>query len=273
MNFSSWWGRHTIEPNRSDLWQLGPMRVWIQHSTHEWRVAWHYSGDLLDSTVRSVPGARNEMPPSEAKVVNCVFGSAAREDLIFSPSLPDRSVITRPSTPLFILPNEKVTLYVVNPLWLRIEMPQGQNQAAKLIQEIPTYQLSDTWFGPMSSAGELCYASTAPAYLDLKEVPLRLHCAISSVSIRNSGFDALRLDRIQVPLSRLSLFYSPRTGFWTNSFSFERRDDNEMAAIKLEAQPPAEASPSQFVTGPRTSTSESGVIRAFSALFKERSHA
>ena len=273
MNFSSWWGRHTIEPNRSDLWQLGPMRVWIQHSTQEWRVAWHYGGELLDATVRSVQGARNEMPPSDAKMVNCVFGSAAREDLLFSPALPDRSVICRPLTPLFILPNEKVTLYVVNPLWLRIEMPPAQNQASKLIQEIPTFQLSDTWFGPMSSAGELSYASTAPAYLDLKEVPLRLHCAISAVSIRNSGHDSLRLDRIKVPLPRLSLFYSPRTGFWTDSFSFERRDDNEMASIKLEGQPPAEASPSQFVTGPRQSSSESGVIRAFSALFKDRGHA
>lgn len=271
MNFSSWWGRHTIEPNRSDLWQLGPIRVWIQHSTHEWRVAWHYNGDLLDSTVRTVPGARNEPPPPDAKLAHCVFGSAAREDLLFTPALPDRPVITRPQTPLFVLPNERVTLYVVSPLWLRIEMPSSQT--SKLIQEIPTYRLSDTWFGPMSTQGELSYASTAPAYLDLKEVPLRLHCAISAVSIRNLGADSLRLERIKVPLPRLSLFYSPRTGFWTDSFSFERREGTEMAAVKFEGQPPPEASPSQFVAGPRSSVSESGAVRAFSALFRERGHA
>ena len=273
MNFSSWWGRHTIEPNRSDLWQLGPMRVWIQHSTHEWRVAWHHSGELLDSTVRSVPGARGELPPQEAKVVHCVFGSAARADLLFTPSLPDRPLIVRPVTPLYILPNERVTLYVVTPLWLRIEMPANERSPQKLIQEIPTFRLSDTWFGPMSAVGELCYASTAPAYLDLKEVPLRLHCAISAISIRNSGRDSLRLDRINVPLPRLSLFYSPRTGFWTDSFSFERSDDSEMASLKIGGDPPPEASPSQFVTSPRQSASEHGVIRAFSALFKEKSQA
>ncbi len=270
MNFSSWWGRHTIEPNRSDLWQLGPMRVWIQHSTHEWRVAWHHDGDLLDSTVRSVPGSRGESPPQDAQLVHCVFGSSAREDLLFSPALPDRSLISRPVTPLFVLPNERVTLYVVSPLWLRIEMPATPSQPQKLIQEIPTYRLSDTWFGPMSTMGELCYANTSPAYMDLKEVPLRLHCAISSVSIRNSGSDSLRLDRIKIPLPRLSLFFSPRTGFWTDSFSFERREDAEMASLKLEGQPPPEASPSQFVAGPRQSASEIKVIRAFSALFKER---
>lgn len=272
MNFSSWWGRHTIEPNRTDLWQLGPVRVWIQHSAHEWRVAWHYRGDLLDSAVRSVPGAAGEPPPPDAKIVNCVFGSAAREDVLFTPCLPDRGVIVRPQTPLYILPNEKVTLYVVTPLWLRIEMPATSAGPSKLIQELPTYRLSDTWFGPMSTLGELSYSNNAPAYLDLKEVPLRLHCAISAVSIRNSGHDSLRLERIKVPLPRLSLFYSPRTGFWTDSFSFERRDGSEMASIKLEGQPPAEAAPSQFVTGPRQILAENTAVRAFSALF-QRGHA
>jgi hypothetical protein len=267
-SFSGWWGRHTIEPNRCDLWQIGPLQLWIQHLKHEWRIAWRHGGDWLDATVRVVPGARNEPPPADATQVHCVFGSAAREDLLFAPSLPDRPVITRPVTPLSVLPNESVQLYVLTPLWLRVEMAHP----SKLLQELPTYRLSDTWFGPMSSIGEVCYASSSPAYLDLNDVPLRHHCAISSISIRNSGRDALNLDRIKIPIPRLSLFYSPRSGFWTDAFAFERKDDSEMAEIRLERQPPPEASPSQFVAGPRLAATEAGaVIRAFSALFRDRS--
>jgi hypothetical protein len=268
MNFNSWWGRHTIEPERTDLWQIGPLQVWMRHMTHQWRISWAHQGDWLDPRVRVVPGATHDPIPHDANQVHCVFGSAARQDLIFAPALPDRPIVTRLETPLSVLPNETVQLYVLSPLHLRIEMAEP----SKLLHEIPTYRLSDTWFGPMSIAGELCYASTVPAFLDLREVPLRLHCAISTVSIRNAGSDALQLDKINVPLPRLSLFYSPRTGFWTDAFSLERREDTEMASLRIDRQPPLDASPSQFVAGPRQSVqTPSSVVRAFSAFFRERS--
>jgi hypothetical protein len=265
-NFSSWWGRQTIEPNRIGLWQLGPLTLWVQHLTQQWRLSWKSGGDWLDPSIRILPSAGSELPPLDASQVRCVFGSSPRQDLLFAPALADRSIVTRLETPLHVLPKETVTLYVLSPLNLRVEMIEP----SKLLQEIPSYRLSDTWFGPMSSAGELAYASTVPAFLDLREVPLRLHCAITAVTIRNSGSDSLRLERINVPLPRLSLFYSARTGFWTDSFSLERDADNEMAAIRLDRQPPPEASPSQFVAGPRKASSEANpVVRAFSALFRE----
>jgi hypothetical protein len=209
-----------------------------------------------------------ELPPLDAQQVNCAFGASDYNHLLFTPCLPDRPVVTRLETPLNILPGETVSLYVISPLRLRIEL----DGTAKLLQEIPTYRLSDTWFGPMSSAGELCYASTVPAFLSLAEVPLLLHCAISAVTIRNSGADSLRLDRINVPLPKLSLFYATRTGFWTDAFSLERKEDSEMASLKLDRQPPFEASPSEFVAGPRHIGAESNsVVRAFSALFRDRS--
>ena len=267
-NFSSWWGRHTVGPDRTDLWQIGPLDLWVQHLSHQWKLSWKHGNDWLLPRVRAVPGSKGEPIPPDAQQVHCVFGSDSREEVIFAPSLPDRPVVSRLATPLQVLPDETVTLYVLSPLWLRVEMAHPM----KLLQEIPIYRLSDTWFGPMSSLGELCYASTVPAFLDLREVPLRLHCVISAVSIRNLGSDSLALDRVNVPLPRLSLFYSPRTGFWTDAFSLERKDDTEMAEIKLTHQPPHDASPSQFVSGPRRPDAESGsVIRAFSAFFRERS--
>lgn len=270
MNVSSWWGRHSIEPNRTDFWELGPLKVWLQSLPHQWRITWKSSGNWLDSRVRIVPGSSGEKPPDDSQRVNCAFGAHPRQDIIFAPALPDRALVSRLETPLHILPNETLSLYVLSPLNLKMEMAD----AHKLIHEIPTYRMSDTWFGPMSPDGELCYASTVPAYLDLQEVPLRLHCAISAVQVRNLGADPLFVDRIKVPLTRLSLFYSPRTGFWTDAFTLERREGQEMAELRLNRQAPPEASPSQIVSGPRNPAIESvnPVVRSFGALFKDRSH-
>ncbi len=265
-----WWGRHAIETNRADFWQIGPLKLWVQHLAHEWKIFWTHGTDALEPSLRSVPGSRGEAPPEGAKEATCVFASVgSSEDLLFAPALPDRPVIARPRSPLHVLPGEKAEIFVLTPLSVRLELARS----SKLLQEIPTYRLSDSWFGPMSSMGELCYAGAASAVLDLKDVPLRYHCAVTSITIRNAGDDALVLERIKVPMPRLSLFFSPRTGFWTDSFTLERRHDSEMAEIRLDRQPPPQASPNQFVAGPRMSGTEpNAVIRAFSRFFKERSH-
>jgi hypothetical protein len=267
-HFSSWWGRHSIEAGRTDMWQIGPLNLWIEHLPFQWRLSWKHGDDWLDPRVRALQEATPESIPSDVESLICAYGSGAREELVFAPTLPNRALVARLSPSLHVLPGEDVNLYVVSPLWLRIEMAQP----SKLLHEIPVFRLSDTWFGPMTGAGELAYASSSSAFLDLRQVPLRLHCVITAMNIRNLGSDALKLDRVSVPLPRLSLFYSPRTGFWTDTVSLERKDDRELATLRLDRQPPPDASPTQFITGPRLSSAESSnVIRAFSHLFKDRS--
>lgn len=249
-----------------DFWQIGPLNLWINHLAHQWRLSWVHSSDWLDPRVRAIPGAGAEAIPPHATQIHCAFNET-REALLFSPALADRPIVTRLQMPLFVLPGENVTLYVISPLWMRVDLAEP----SKRLHEIPIFRLSDTWFGPMSSAGSLCYASSAAAFLELREVPLRLHCAITAITIRNTGTTSLRLDRVSVPLPQLSLFYSPRSGFWTDAITMDRGEGDEMATLKLDRQPPADAAPTQFVTGPRQTTGGTGtVFRAFGALFRER---
>jgi hypothetical protein len=266
-NFSSWWGRHTIEASRTLLWQIGPLQLWIQNRGSQIRMIWSRNADWLDPRVRTVPAGGADVPPLHAEEVTCIFGSQSNDEVLFSPSLPDRSVVTRLAKPMRVMPGEETTLYILSPLWLRIETANSN----RLLHELPIFRFSDTWFGPMSDAGDLCYSSTSAAFLDLREVPLRLHCVISAVRIRNLGSDYLPLERVNIPLPRLSLFFSPRTGFWTDSVTLERKDNSEMASLRVDRQPPADANPSQFIVGPRQATAEANtVVRAFSAIFRER---
>ncbi len=270
--FSSWWGRHATAPDRTDFWQIGPLRLWVHNSPFELNLKWTSGEDFLDGHLRNVPGALDANglaieTPAHAESMTCAHNGSARGEIILSPMLPNRAVVVRLHESISVLPAGDVTFYVVVPLWLRVELAEG----TKLLHELPTYRLSDTWFGPMSSLGSLCYASSSDLFLDLHQVPLRPHCVITAITIRNLGVDALKLERLNIPFPRLSLFYSQTTGFWTDRLTLERRDDNEMANLKLDRQPPAEASPSQFVSGPRQSVADaSPVIRAFSAIFRER---
>lgn len=279
--FSSWWGRHALTPDRTDFWQVGPLKLWVHSSPHRLQFRWTTgserpgtnAGDFLDGHIRSVPGSQDPSgslieAPANADSITCAYSGTGRGDLVLSPSLPDRAVVVRTRGTVGVLPGEDVTFYMIVPLSLRIEL---QGEPSKLLHEVPTYRLSDTWFGPMSNMGSLCFASASELYVDLRQVPLRPHCAITAITVRNLGTDTLKMERLSIPFARLSLFYSQRTGFWTDRLIYERRDDDEMAALKLDRQPPQEASPTQFVTGPRLAVGDSSsVVRAFSAIFGDR---
>ena len=268
-----WWGRHSTAQDRTDFWQVGPLRLWLHSSPSRMSLRWISVGDFLDGHSRSVPGSLDASGnaieiPSNAESVICAFAHQPRADVVLSPSMPDRPVVVRLRQAVGILPGEEVTFYMTVPLSVKIEL---QTDIPKLLHEIPAFRLSDTWFGPMSMIGQLCYSSPADLYLDIRQIPLRPHCVTTAITIRNAGLDTLQLERLNIPFPRLSLFFSQQSGFWTDRVTLERREDDEMAYIKIDKQPPAEASPTQFVSGPREVDTESiSVVRAFSAIFRDR---
>ena len=259
-----WWGPHAIPLDESRFWQIGPLRLWALHRLYQWQLSWEHGADWLAPDIH-VNVARGAPEPSrQASRVRCAYRESVNE-IAFHPALADRSLVTKFEDAIRVLPGEEMQLYVCAPLWLRIETMQP----AKTMAELPIFRLSDTWFGPTGPAGELAYASRVPVYLQLRDVPLRLHCAITSVVVRNSGADSLTLDRVNIPMPRLSLFYSRRSGFWTDALTLERREGSELASMRSLQEPPPEAAPHQFIASPRTGpVEENAVVRAFSGLFK-----
>lgn len=265
---NQWWGRHQIALRRTSYWQVGPLHLWIQHLPHQWRLAWEHTDDWLEPTMRAMPELENENPPDGIFESRFAFRESGAE-IYFSPTLANRPVVTKLETPIQVLSGEDVMLYVSTPLWVKFEICDPP----KALRDIACFRLSDTWFGPVAvPGGELCYASRIPAVLKLEDVPFRPHCAITAVHLRNLGATPLRLERLNLPMPRLSLFYSAQSGFWTDMITLERKDeDSELASIKLEQQPPPEAAPTQFVSSARIGGGEPNMVfRAFSALFRDK---
>ena len=261
-----WWGAQAVPLDENRFWQIGPCRLWAQHRLYQWQLAWQYESNWLTPGVQVnvPPGGQRPEPSGAAARVHCAYRESVNE-LSFSPALADRSLVTKLEHPLRVLPGENIALYVCSPLWLKIEA----TQPPKAMLEIPLFRLSDTWFGQVGQPGEVCYASRVPVYLQLKDVPLRLHCAITAVTVRNNGVDSLTVERLNLPMPRLALFYSRRSGFWTESLELERTEGPEHAVVHSNREPPPEAAPHQLISPSRRgSVEERTVVRAFSGLFK-----
>ncbi|MET0378162.1 MAG: hypothetical protein ABW049_04145 [Spongiibacteraceae bacterium] len=180
--------------------------------------------------------------------------------LTLEPQLADRAVVSRPLVSTELPPHHSTTLLISTPLWVRLR--SGASQLA----ELPTTRLSDTWFGPNTRHGELCYAAQTRARLRLENAPESPFRALTPVTITNSGDDNLKLDRINVPVTHLSL-YCDEQRFWTSAITLTRERNLINAQVQIDAQAPALCRDARKVAEPRRPVRGGVLERAADLLF------
>lgn len=264
---ATWWGQYTLAEQQAARWRVGPSTVWVARSTREWRfvhlhdtdpMAHHASVDLP----LSLEAFRETQDSATPADVTRFSFQQTEGDLHVLAALPDRPVVVRPETPLYVPAGETVTLYISVPLWLRFEV----GAVPRMLREAPSFRLSDTWFGPNTREGELCYATQTSGRFDLADVPLRLHRAITPVLIHNRATDTLFLERVRLPVEYLSLYEAPDHFLWTQTVTFTRESSGDLANLKMEPGPPAEAPEATLLRAPRQTTRGNVIARTFSSL-------
>lgn len=273
-DLSTWWGEFQLAEGSRGRWRIGPLDLCVERRREGFDLAWRQSGDRR-SEERAVDCPADDsftMPEpedddaAEAYMRRSVL-LGAKEDqggLVVTPLPADRPVVTRPSDGCVVLPERKVTLYVSTPLWLRMETAEGET-----IFEEPTMRLSDTWFGPSTRVGELCYAIRTRAFPDLKELPVLAFRAITRLRIENTSHDELELARLSLPAPNLSLWCDldqPERGLWTSYVVLRRSSDGETAEVDVVRGAPPELSRPERVAWPRQRQSRNVVVRAMSAI-------
>lgn len=257
-----WWGRYDMAVGVAGLWRIGPLALWVEHLSFEWRIASTCDGDAMDERLAlSLPAEPSQRPDDDALERYC-FGNTG-EHVELRPALPDRSLVARSGHPINVLAGEEVMLYVSSPVWVRIDAGAKRHMLA----ELPTFRPSDTWFGSPTGDGELSYASRSFCRLYLDELPQRPHRAVSAVRVRNRARDALRLTALNLPMPRLSLYADATGALWTQSLTLERRESQALASLMLEAGAPAHVQDAHKLTPPRQAPSRNPLVRAFSTLF------
>lgn len=286
---SPWWGEYHLPRGARGRWRIGPLELRVEHRGEGWDLAWRRSGDrrseeLLtecpvtdESEAASGPGsasqAQSEAAPDRrpcddfsrrSVLLGEAHDSSKEHGLILTPLAADRPVVTRPDNGCLVLPGRSVTVYVSTPLWLRVESEEGET----LLEE-PTVRLSDTWFGPSTRVGELCYAIRTHAFPDLAELPVLAFRAITRLRIENTSHSELELIRLSLPAPNLSLWFDadhPERGLWTSYVVLRRSSDGETAEVDVVRGAPPELAKPERVSWPRQRQSRNVVVRAMSAI-------
>jgi hypothetical protein len=241
-------------------WRVGPLRLTVIHLRREWQVL-RAAGSFDDRERHVEEGGRGrERGPGE--LLTRYAASDGIDGLAVTPVLPDRAVVTRPETPITVPARGTVSVIFGSPLWVRIE----EAGVGRLLEELPAIAPSLTWFGPNTMEGEICYASRTFGRLRLEDVRQLPHRVTTAVKILNHAASPLTLERLKLPVRRLSVFATAGADFWTEPVVLERREGKDLAELRVSAGPPGEAPDARLVSGPRDKAGND-VIRAFGSLF------
>ena len=255
-----WWGDYEVDANQTLRWQLGPKTFWITHGDNEWRVASAGGQDRLDD--RLIIAEPAEEPADDDIDVRRFASRSGNRSIRLGPALPDLPVVVRTTQPFFVPAMEETTLFLSAPLWLRVYLDGREEEMV----DTPIARPSDTWFGPDTMTGELCYALRTSARLHLEHLPRRPHRAISAVRIQNNAPSVLHIEKLKVPVPHLSLFASNEGHLWTEALTLERKEDSDGTKVLLDDRP-TQIVATECIAPPRKKMTKGFLLDAFGGLF------
>ncbi|MCP1726798.1 hypothetical protein J2T60_000763 [Natronospira proteinivora] len=258
-----WWGDYPMDPEQRGMsWHIGPLRLQARWWPQEWRLAWHYGDDPLDTSVEHAGLDDIEAFP-DMTLARYALGKAP-SCLRLVPRVADRSVVVRPDIPLYVPPGEETVIHVSTSVWVQVQAVEGEKVVA--LGEMPGYRPSDSFFGANTREGDVCYASRSLARLRMEDVVQRPHRVLTPVTVRNKGEDSLLIERINVPLPILTLYASANHQLWTQPLTLERGRDGKEGALKLEEMRLPASMQVRVLSEPREVPDKQGLFRALDRL-------
>jgi hypothetical protein len=255
----TWWDPVEVPPGEQLACQLGPMTLTIGHGDDEWSLSTSSIAEDEAPASASFQTARGLPESMDERFVHA--GESNQVTLL--PMLADRPVVIRPRQPVFLLSGQTITLYLSTPVWLKILV----GDPPVLLKELALMRLSDTWFGPNTREGELCYAGRTQARHDPKDLPDRPHRAITPLTIQNKAASPLPLEKISLPVPMLALYGDAGGKLWTQAVTLTREGQSDLASVRIDSSQKAGGPELTRLAGPRQEPGRGGMTRAFSLLF------
>ena len=258
---ASWWQPHSLEIGECRNYRIGPVDIYLQREQQQWLVATeiHRGDDLAPLLQQTVP-----MIPLHLKAERYMFNDSPAHYRL-QPVLLDRPVVVKTLQPVHIPPAEHTTFFISSPVCIRLSLQQPE----VLLLDIAVQRLSDTWFGPSTQVGELCYADKTHARHSKLELPLRPHRAITPVTIQNHSTEILTIDKISIPVPFLSVYGMPDGNLWTDAVSIQHESLQALAHFKIEKRSAAETAAAIVLSHARKAPEKHSLIRAFADIFSD----
>ncbi len=232
--------------------ELGPLILSVSRTQGEWNVGRSYAASARFRGTGSY---------HEEDRIRFVADSAASDHVMLAPALAQRAIVARPDVPVWVLAGAETRFFVSTPLWVRL----GVGPGGKLLHEVPSVPLNDTWFGQNTRVGELCFASRTAARVNMDAAlrsPVR---AITVVSIANRSEKHMQVQRLKIPVPHLNLYVHNNDAFFTQEIHVVHTAEGQTGAAKIRALP-AEASGAVIVTPARQSEDRGGMFGTLGGL-------
>jgi hypothetical protein len=255
-----WWNPVSLDIGQCWQYVVGPLALYFRRNASEWQFGFdrEQSGELQ---LRTLSNSMACLPDS-LLMQRFIFRSSPQA-FCLKPKLLDRSVVVKTRQPVSIPPGEQSVFYISSPVCIELQLQKPDC----VLQEIPVQRLSDTWFGPSTQEGELCYADRTQARHNKSELPLRPHRAVTPITIVNNAARMLTIDKLSIPVPYLAIYGLPDGSLWTDPIVLEHNDGEGLARFRIDRQLPEGIGPQHQLGGPRLQMERHGLVRAFTHMF------
>lgn len=252
---TGWWGEHDVPDGTQSYWRLGALEFVIGRHGSEWALTSSLGDEVLDETRIHEPATTRSV---DGQTLRIVGGAESR--ITLTPRLLDRTVVSRPLSPVAILPNTTVGIFMTTPT--EIVVSAGGQELSCLASA----NMRRTWIGPNTRTGELGFSTRTTARLELSYLSVHPTRAVTHVRIQNQGPDALRLDRVNLPVRQLALFASTEGRLWTAEVRLQVKA-GRVEDVQVEPDPPELAGEAALLVPAREVLDRSVMRRVLGALF------
>jgi hypothetical protein len=257
----AWWGEFTFAIEQQRCWKIGERTIMLKRLGNEWN-SWNLE-TLNEDDGEIVVDEPTDVGAIETAKFGRYLQQSTSDKVRVLPLLADRSIVARPDTPLTLLAGEKSRLFVSTPVWFTAQLLPKE----EYLLDVPFWRPSDSWFGPSTQVGQICYAKYTAARVQLDNIEQRPHRAITPITVINNHDKPLVIERINVPVTLLHLFSDGEQQLWTTGISVHRERHTDNVELHLDKHAPVEALSSTLINGPRVKSEQSILIRSISSLF------
>ncbi len=220
MNF---WETVDLELGTILHWQIGTLRLWALKSEQE-LCLYH---EECDDEAAPLVCAGKEPLPDDVKWHRWALKGHTNK-MVLKPVMPDKPVVVRPETDLNFFQGTEGICYARIPFWIAVMI--GEQIPDQLVYEVPTKTLSNTWFGPDTTRGRLCYGMSTSARRSLEGVETANHRAICPVKLKNASEDVFEFQRLCIHTAYLNI-YEHENALWTSRLELTFRGEGRQDMI------------------------------------------
>ena len=223
------WSKISIEQGNTYYWKLGLKGIYLQKRNKEW----FFSLKDLQELAKDLICGEQTSPVDNAEWLTFVGDSGNTVQPL--PAFPDRPIVVKPKTPLKVLPEKDVLLFIEIPLYIQFYSNTGKIE--NLIFECCSQELSSTWFGELDD-GILVYSLPLEISTAFEKSKHTSHNITCPVRLTNDSSMALDVQRFLLRGEYLNI-YRHEKELWSNEVKIRFKGESEFSDVQYVNQAPS----------------------------------